>query len=109
MMRSWQDAEAQTEVIGLFERLRERANANNFSARLMSTMIIATVMAAFCAILLTQERKIDAVGWYPDRDNITIAYDRIAEWMFSVNFSAFRQRHRIDERGTKTPHRPPGT
>jgi hypothetical protein len=42
MMRSWQDAEAQTEVIGLFERLRERANANNFSARLMSTMIIAT-------------------------------------------------------------------
>jgi hypothetical protein len=59
-------------------------------------------MAAFCAILLTQERKIDAVGWYPDRDNITIAYDRIAEWMFSVNFSAFRQRHRIDERGTKT-------
>ena len=102
MMRSWEDAADQTEIIGLFERLRERANANNFSARLISTMIIATVMAAFCAILLTQERKIEAVGWYPDRDNIKSAYDRIAEWMFTVNFSAFRQRHGIDERNTKT-------
>jgi hypothetical protein len=68
----------------------------------MSTMIIATVLAAFCAVILAQERKIEVVGWFPDRDNITTAYARIADHMFSVNFSAFCQRNKLDERGIKT-------
>jgi len=64
----------------------------------MSTIVIATVLAAFCAIILAQERKIEIVGWFPDRDNITTSYERIAEYMFAVDFSAFCQRHNIDER-----------
>lgn len=97
VMRGWHDAQNQKEVITAFERLREKAKANNFKAQLMSTMIIATVLAAFCAIILAQERKIEIVGWFPDRDNITTAYERIADHMFSVSFSAFCNRHRIDE------------
>jgi hypothetical protein len=89
-------------VINAFERLKERAKANNFKAQLFSTIMIATVMAAFCAIILAQERKIEIVGWFPDRDNITTSYERIAESMFAVNFSAFCQRHNIDERPIKT-------
>jgi hypothetical protein len=102
MMRNWQDSERQQKVIKAFEQLRERAKANNFNTQLMSTMMIATVLAAFCAIILAQERKIEVVGWFPDRDNITTSYERIADHMFSVNFSAFCQRLNIDERPIKT-------
>jgi hypothetical protein len=102
MMRKWNDADNQAEVIKAFERLRESAKAKNFNAQLMSTMMIATVLAAFCAVILAQERKIEIVGWFPDRDNITSAYERIAHHMFAVNFSAFCQRHGIDERPIKT-------
>jgi hypothetical protein len=101
-MRNWKDADSQQSIIKAFERLRERAKANNFNAQLMSTMMIATVLAAFCAIILAQERKIEIVGWFPDRDNITTSYDRIAHHMFAVDFSAFGQRHDIDWRQIKT-------
>jgi hypothetical protein len=96
-MRNWQDAGTQKQLIEQFERFKERAKANNFNAQLVSTMMIATVLAAFCAIILAQERKIEIVGWFPDRDNITTSYERIADHMFSVNFSAFCQRHNIDQ------------
>lgn len=102
MMRKWHDVGNQGEVISAFERLKESARANNFKAQLMSTMMIATVLAAFCAIILAQERKIEIVGWLPDRDNITTAYESIAHHMFAVDFSAFCQRHGIDERPIKT-------
>jgi hypothetical protein len=95
MMRLWHDADNQGQVRKAFEQLRERANANNFSAQLMSTMMIATVLAAFCAVILAKERKVEIVGWFPDRDNITTAYDRVAHYMFEINFSAFCQRHEI--------------
>jgi hypothetical protein len=102
MMQSWQNADSQHEVIKAFERLKERAKANNFNAQLMSTMVIATVLAAFCVIILAKERKIETVGWFPDRDNITTSYERIAHHMFAIDFSAFCQRHNIDERPIKT-------
>jgi len=102
MMRSWENAASQQSVIKAFEQLKERAKANNFKTQLMSTIIIATVLAAFCAIILAQARKIEIVGWFPDRDNITTSYERIADHMFAVNFSAFCQRHNIDERSIKT-------
>jgi hypothetical protein len=102
VMRSWQDSDRQQKIIKAFERLKERAKANNFNAQLMSTMIIATVLAAFCAIILAQERKIEIVGWFPDRDNITTSYERIADHLFAVDFSAFCQRHNIDEHPIKT-------
>jgi hypothetical protein len=98
VMRNWGDADSQRGVIREFEQLKEKAKANNFKPQLMSTMVIATVLAAFCQVILAQERKIDRVGWFPDRDNITTSYNRIAEHMFSVNFSAFCQRYKIDER-----------
>jgi hypothetical protein len=101
MMRNWQDADNQKPLINAFERLRQRATANNFSAQLMSTMIIATVLAAFCSIILAQERTIEIVGWFPDRDRITTSYDRIAHHLFAVDFSAFCQRHNIDQRAIK--------
>lgn len=102
IIQNWHDAGAQTEIIRAFERLQEKAKANKFSAQLMSTTMIATVLAAFCAIVLARERAIEIVGWFPDRDNITTSHERIAEYMFGVNFSAFCQRHGIDERPIKT-------
>jgi hypothetical protein len=102
MMRNWHNAESQQSVIKAFERLRERAKANNFNTQLISTVMIATVLAAFCAIILAQERKIEIVGWFPDRDNITTSYERIADYMFAVDVSAFCQRHSINERSIKT-------
>jgi len=102
MMQSWQDAESQQKIIKAFERLRERAKANNFNTQLMSGMMIATVVAAFCPIVLAQERKIEIVGWFPDRDNMTTAYERIADHMFAANFSAFCQKHNIDQRPIRT-------
>jgi hypothetical protein len=101
VMRNWGDADNQRKVIEAFERLKRKAKANNFNTQLMSTMMIATVLAAFCAIILAKERKIGIVGWFPDRDNITTAYERIAEYMFAADFSAFCQRYDIDERPIK--------
>jgi hypothetical protein len=101
-MRNWKDAGAQKQLIEQFARFRERAKANNFNTQLVSTMMIATVLAAFCAIILAQERKIEIVGWFPDRDNITTSYERIVDHMFSVNFSAFCQRHNIDQSQIRT-------
>ena len=101
MMQNWQNADNHP-AIKAFERLKERAKANNFNAQLISTMMMATVMAAFCATILAQERKIEVVGWFPDRDNITTSYERIAEYMFAVDFSAFCQRHNIDASAIKT-------
>jgi hypothetical protein len=86
-MRNWYDSDQQKWVIEAFERLREKAKAKNFNTKLMSTMMIATVLAAFCGVMLAKERKIEIVGWFPDRDNITTSYDRIADLMFGVNFS----------------------
>jgi hypothetical protein len=101
-MRNWHDADKQKPLINQFERLKEKAKANNFKPQLMSTIMIATVLAAFCAIILAHERTIEFVGWFPDRDKITTSYERIADHMFSVNFSAFCQRHNIDQRQIKT-------
>jgi hypothetical protein len=101
MMQNWQNADNHP-AINAFKRFKERAKANNFNAQLMSTIMIATVIAAFCAIILAQERKIECVGWFPDRDKITTSYERIAEAMFGINFSAFCQRHKIDECPIKT-------
>ena len=89
MMRSWHDADTQVEVIEAFRKLRQRANANNFNAKLMSTMVVATSVAALVALMVAAEGQADLVSWFPDRDNLTHAYDRIASYMFAVNFSAF--------------------
>ena len=97
MMQSWHDAGTQTQVIQAFRVLRQRANANGFNAGLMSTMTIATSVAAFVALILAAESRAELVGWFPDRDKITHAYDRIASYMFSVNFSAFCQQQGVDE------------
>jgi hypothetical protein len=102
MMRTWQNVDSQQKVIKAFEQLKEKAKANNFNTQLISTMIIATVLAAFCAIILAKERNIEIVGWFPDRDKITTSYERIADHFFAVNFSAFCQRHNIDARPIKT-------
>jgi hypothetical protein len=51
----WHDADKQKPLINQFERLKEKAKANNFNAQLISMMMIATVLAAFCAINLAQE------------------------------------------------------
>lgn len=100
-MLNWQDAYKQKPLIDEFERFKERAKANSFNAQLISTMMIATVLAAFCTVILAQERKIEFVGWFPDRDKITTSYDRIAHHMYNVNVSAFCQRHNIDHRQIK--------
>jgi hypothetical protein len=68
----------------------------------MSTMMISTVLAAFCTLIVAKERNIEVVGWFPDRDSITEAYDRIANSMFAVNFSAFCQQRQIDHRNIRT-------
>ncbi|MGO9172272.1 MAG: hypothetical protein ACLP7P_09945 [Rhodomicrobium sp.] len=101
-MQKWDDAANQVAVIKQFQHLRQSANANNFNVQLMSTMIVATVMAAFCAMILAQERKIEVVGWFPDRDNITTAYEGIANFLFSVDFSAFCQRYKLEHGSIRT-------
>ena len=102
VMRAWHDAGNQEIVIKAFEELRRKANSNSFKAALMSTMMISTVLAAFCAVILAKERNIEVVGWFTDRDSITEAYDRIANSMFAVNFSAFCQQHQLNERSIRT-------
>jgi hypothetical protein len=112
-MRAWHDASAQQVTIKAFEDLRRRANSNSFKAALMSTMMISTALAAFCTLVLAQERNIDVVGRFPDRDSITEAYDRIANLMFGVNVSAFCQQRQIDATKIRTvvglPETDPGT
>jgi hypothetical protein len=102
MMEQWVDADEQQDVIGAFRQLKQSATANNFNFQLISSAALATVLAAACAMTIAKYCSVEIIGWFPDRDNITTAYHRISDKMFSVNFSAFCNEHHVDHSTIKT-------
>jgi hypothetical protein len=108
MMRNWQDADRQKDVIKRFEALREEARANSFNVKLFGHMVLMNALAAVVACLLIRHGAPEIIGWLPDRDKMTSAYKAIAHELFSTNLSALCQSLQIDERRFKVAIGIPG-
>jgi hypothetical protein len=95
-MRAWRDASAQTATISAFTALRRRADANNFNVKLFSDMILLAVLMGTVGTLLHLDGRAEIVGFFPDRDKMTEAYDGIAlRELTIVDMSSFVDRRRL--------------
>jgi hypothetical protein len=97
MMKNWKNAAECQDIIRQFERARSEASKKSLSLKLLTNIILTAAFAAFITALLSKHGKAELVGWAPDRDKITEAYDKIAPTMFSVNVSAICQQLSIRE------------
>ena len=88
MMEKWEDADGHRELINKFKAMRQKAEARSFNIRLLSDIIVATTLAAFLTFLVCKHTRVERVGWFSDRDNITTAHQRIADVFYSVNVSS---------------------
>jgi hypothetical protein len=92
MMEKWEDADGHRELINNFKAMRQKAESRSFNIRLLGDIIVATTLAAFLTYLVCKHTKVERVGWFSDRDNITTAHQRIADIFYSVNVSSCCQR-----------------
>lgn len=95
MMKNWENASEADELIQQFIRMRTEAEKKTVNLKLLENIILTAALTAFIASLITKHGPAKLIGWVPDRDNITEAYDRIAPTMFSTNFSALCERQSI--------------
>jgi hypothetical protein len=108
LMRKWRDADQQRDIIGRFVALRQKARANAFNTKLFGDIVLTSTLAGFVAMLLVKHGSPEIIGWFPDRDKITSAYDKIAHDLFSVDASAFCQQIGIDRAAVKLAIGVPG-
>lgn len=52
--------------------LRQKANSKSFNVNLISNMFILSYLFTFVTITLVKEREIEKIGWFSDRDKMTI-------------------------------------
>jgi hypothetical protein len=97
MMKSWKNASELHDVIQQFERARNELNKKSINLKLLANIILTASFAAFIAALLSKHGSAELIGWVPDRDKITEAYDKIGQTMFWVNVSAICQQFSIRE------------
>jgi hypothetical protein len=95
-MLNWKDADNQQNAISAVKALRQRANANNFNIDLFADMILLGVLGGFLGMLLHREGRAEIVGFFPDRDKMTNAYDAVVvKHLMSTNMSAFTDRRKM--------------
>lgn len=97
MMKKWQNADQCRDIIEQFERARNELNKKSINLRLLTNIVLTASFAAFIAALVSKHGGAELVGWVPDRDKITEAYDKIGQTMFWVNVSAICQQFSIKE------------
>jgi hypothetical protein len=97
MMKNWKNASECNDIIQQFERARNDANKKSLNFKLLSNIILTASIAAFVAAPLSKHGTVELLGWVPDRDKITEAYDKIGQTMFWVNVSAICQQFEIRE------------
>jgi hypothetical protein len=83
------DAALRTNELKRLKSIRRKAESPGFNIRLFDNMIIAAALAAVVTYLICRSRSVTRVGWFSDRDNITVAYDELAHHLYAVYVSQF--------------------
>lgn len=91
MMEKWNDADTHRELVDSFKAMRRKAASQSFNVRLIDNIILATTFAAFLTYLICKQARAKLIGWFSDRDSITTAHDRIANYFYGVSVSSFCQ------------------
>jgi hypothetical protein len=100
-MRQSKDADRHAEMINRMQQLRQRAEAKSFKAHLLADMFLVTNIVTVIAYLITKQAAPRIISWFSDRDSITSAYDKIANDLFAINYSAICQQRGVSYRGVQ--------
>lgn len=87
--------------INKLKSLIQKMKANNFNLKLLKKILVVNLLASYIAYLLCREKNIEIVGWFSDRDDITIAYQGIALDLFHMNHHGLCERDSIEDSNTK--------
>ncbi|MBV8735699.1 MAG: hypothetical protein JO007_00265 [Alphaproteobacteria bacterium] len=98
IMRQWQDSEKHTDLIKRMQRLRRRADSQSFKAYLFADMFLVMNIVTVISYLITKFMTPRIIGWFSDRDSIISAYDKIANDLYLINYSAICQQRRVHHR-----------
>src|SRR4029077_2712086 len=97
MMKNWKNASESGDIIKQFERARNDLSKKSINLKLLANIILTSTFASFVAAMLSKHGGAELIGWVPDRDKITEAYDKIGQTMFWVNVSAICEQFSIKE------------
>jgi hypothetical protein len=95
------DVALRTNELRRLKSIRRKAESPGFNIRLFDNMIVAAALAAFVTYLICRSRNVTLVGWFSDRDNITVAHDALAHHLYSVYVSQFCAKLKIGWQGPK--------
>lgn len=101
IMMAWKDADRHCDSIVRMRKLRQRAEAKAFKARLLADIFLVTNVVTVITYLLTKWTSPRIVGWFSDRDAIITAWDKIANDLFVINHSAICQQRGVEFRGVE--------
>lgn len=62
------------------------AESSNY--KLIDNILLTSFFTAFCVNMLTRLRRIEKIGWFPDRDNIVSAFDYV---IYDLTYRFFRE------------------
>lgn len=83
------DVALRANELSRLKALRRKAESPSFNIRLFDNMIIAAALAAFATYLICRERPATRVGWFSDRDAITVAHNAFAHHLYAINVAQF--------------------
>jgi hypothetical protein len=93
------DVALRTNELGRLKALRRKAESPGFNIRLFDNMLIAAALAAFVTYLICRSRRATRVGWFSDRDSITVAHDAFAHHLYAINVAQFSGKLQPEWRG----------
>ena len=94
MMKAWKNADECHDSIDHIRRVRNDADGN-INVRLLGDILLGAVFSAVPALLICRHDRPRIIGFMPDRDNMTTAWERLAYVLFNLNLSAFCQRYKV--------------
>lgn len=94
MMTAWKNAGDCRDVIDHMRRVRNDASGN-INIRLLGDILLGAVFSVVPAFLVCKHDAPRIIGFMPDRDNMTTAWERLAYVLFHQNLSAFCQRFKL--------------
>ena len=89
------------DTIKRFKKLKAEAQAKGFNVELLGDLWLLAVWFAVLTIILGRERQCEAIGWFPDRDNMTTWCDGIWHDYADWNVHALADALTVDMRSTQ--------
>jgi hypothetical protein len=100
-VKATSDAAHRTNELNRLRSIRRKAESPGFNIRLFDNMIITAALAAVVTYLICRSRSVTLVGWFSDRDNITVAHDALAHHLYAVYVSQLCAKLKLGWQGPK--------